>query len=191
MADRNYLVKEFHITVLGSSAVGKSSLIQQYVKSCFPDDYNPTYEANYRKDLMVGSIPCALEIIDTAGQEHNPTLLNSLISKADGFLLVFDLTYAPSFDELQNYRERIMDVKASQRARKVSYIIVGNKLDIETQRAVSTAKGRALAEKWGCSYVEISARTKANLDEMFSIVIRMIIDSRHPPQAERACCRLM
>lgn len=191
MVERSFLTKELHVCVLGSSAVGKTSLIQQYVKQHFPHDYEPTYEATYRKDLFVGSLPCTLEIIDTAGQEHNPTQLNALISRADGFLLVFDLTYAPSFYELQNFRERVMDVKASQRARQVTYLIVGNKLDVDCKRAVTLEEGRALAAKWGCSYVEASARTKENLDDVFCTIIRMVMNSKRPAQSERNCCELM
>jgi GTPase KRas protein len=191
MVESCSLAKEFHVTVLGSSAVGKTSLIQQYMKSCFPEDYIPTYTDTYRKQLTIGSLPCVLEVIDTAGQEHNPAQLNSLISKADGFLLVFDLTYAPSFEELQNFRERVMDVKSSQRFRKVSYVIVGNKLDIEGKRAVTQAEGQALAEKWGSRYIETSARTRANLDDVFSVIIHQVMEARRPAQAARACCNVI
>jgi small GTP-binding protein len=188
MVERNCLAKEFHVAVLGSSAVGKTSLIQQYVKSCFPEDYKPTYTDTYHKELSVGNLPCLVEIIDTAGQEHNSAQLNALISKADAFLLVFDITYSPSFGELQNFRERVMDVKASQRARQVSYVLVGNKLDLDHKRAVTQAEALALAAKWGIKYIETSARSKDNLDFAFSTIIRLLMKSRVPAQSERPCC---
>ena len=46
-------------------------------------------------------------------------------------------------------------------------IIVGNKSDLEDKREVSNEEGRELAEKYGLDFFETSAKTGANVNEMF------------------------
>lgn len=63
----------FKITILGEGAVGKTSLINQYVEQSFKEDYKPTLGANIiRKDIMVDKINARVRLImwDLAGQER-------------------------------------------------------------------------------------------------------------------------
>jgi len=45
------------------------------------------------------------------------------------------------------------------------FLIVGNKMDLEDQRQVSSEEGRALAKKYGVFFIETSAKTKQNVNE--------------------------
>ncbi|RLW07569.1 hypothetical protein DV515_00003879 [Chloebia gouldiae] len=51
---------------------------------------------------------------------------------------------------------------------KVPVILVGNKVDLESEREVSLSEGRALAEEWGCPFMETSAKSKTMVDELFA-----------------------
>ncbi|KAI1241781.1 hypothetical protein IHE44_0005272 [Lamprotornis superbus] len=56
----------------------------------------------------------------------------------------------------------------AHRYEKVPVILVGNKVDLESEREVSLSEGRALAEEWGCPFMETSAKSKTMVDELFA-----------------------
>jgi len=43
---------------------------------------------------------------------------------------------------------------------------VGNKNDLEEDRVVSRESGQSLANKWSCSFLETSAKSRANVTEV-------------------------
>jgi GTPase KRas len=53
-------------------------------------------------------------------------------------------------------------------------MLVGNKLDLEDERQVTTEQGRTLAQKFGCGFIEASAKTNTNVKELFFELVRMI-----------------
>lgn len=90
-----------------------------------------------------------------------------------GFLLVFSITSLSSLNELYELREQIIRIKDDER---VPLVIVGNKCDLEEDRAVSRARAFAVSQSWGnAPYYETSARRRANVDEVFVNLCRQII----------------
>jgi len=61
---------EYKIVVVGSGGVGKSALTVQLVQNHFIDDYDPTIEDSYRRQVAIDGDICLLDILDTAGQEE-------------------------------------------------------------------------------------------------------------------------
>jgi len=51
-------------------------------------------------------------------------------------------------------------------------LLVGNKIDLESQREVPTVEGMALAQIWGCPFVEASAKSRMNVNEVFAEIVR-------------------
>jgi small GTP-binding protein len=90
-----------------------------------------------------------------------------------GFLLVFSITSLSSLNELSELREQIIRIKDDE---KIPLVIVGNKSDLEEDRAVSRARAFSLSQSWGnAPYYETSARRRANVDEVFIDLCRQII----------------
>ncbi|KAK6710731.1 hypothetical protein SNK05_005176 [Fusarium graminearum] len=75
-----------------------------------------------------------------------------------GFLLVFSITSSSSLSELAGLREEIIRIKDDE---NVPLVIVGNKADLEENRAVARAKGFSISQRWGAPYYEASARTRS------------------------------
>lgn len=75
-----------------------------------------------------------------------------------GFLLVFSITSASSVEEMSNLRDEIIRIKDDE---NVPMVIVGNKADLEENRAVPRAKGFAISQRWSAPYYEASARTRS------------------------------
>lgn len=90
-----------------------------------------------------------------------------------GFLLVFSITSASSLRELVELREQIVRTKGDPH---FPMVLVGNKSDLEEDRAVSRAKAFQLSQSWGnIPYYETSARKATNINEVFVDVCRQII----------------
>jgi len=90
-----------------------------------------------------------------------------------GFLLVFSITSLSSLNELNELRDQIIRIKDDER---VPMVLVGNKCDLEEDRAVSRSRAFGVSQSWGGTpYYETSARRRANVDEVFKDLCRQMI----------------
>lgn len=95
------------------------------------------------------------------------------MKSGQGFLLVFSITSLSSLTELHELRDQIVRIKDDP---GVPLVIVGNKSDLEEDRAVSRARAFSVSQTWGnAPYYETSARRRANVDEAFVDLCRQII----------------
>ncbi|KAL5343513.1 ras family-domain-containing protein [Aspergillus crustosus] len=165
--------REYHIVVLGAGGVGKSCLTAQFVQNVWIESYDPTIEDSYRKHIEVDGRQCILEILDTAGTEQFTAMRELYMKQGQGFLLVFSITSMSSLNELSELREQIIRIKDDE---NVPIVIVGNKSDLEEDRAVPRARAFGLSQSWGnAPYYETSARRRANVNEVFVDLCRQII----------------
>lgn len=63
-------------------------------------------------------------------------------------------------------------------------VLVGNKCDLQDQRVITTEQGEDLARKFGCAFLEASAKTRVNVDQIFHDLIRQINKLSPPPKKE-------
>lgn len=77
---------------------------------------------------------------------------------------MFSLIERETFVATNDFREHILRVKVDD---QIPLILVGNKLDLDDRREVSTDEGQGLASSWGVPYVETSAKTKTNVDKVY------------------------
>lgn len=89
-----------------------------------------------------------------------------------GFLLVFSITSQSSFYELAELREQIRRIKDDD---NVPMVLIGNKSDLEDDRAIPRPRAFAISREWNIPYFETSARRRANVDEAFVDLCRQII----------------
>lgn len=95
------------------------------------------------------------------------------MKQGQGFLLVFSITNMNSFYELAELREQIIRIKEDE---DIPLVVVGNKSDMEDDRAVPRARAFQLAQSWGQKpYFETSARRRTNVDEVFLNLCRQIL----------------
>ncbi|PBP16425.1 putative RAS small monomeric GTPase (Rsr1) [Diplocarpon rosae] len=163
MSARTSQRRDYHIVVLGAA---------QFVQNVWIESYDPTIEDSYRKQIEVDGRQCMLEILDTAGTEQF-TDRELYMKTGQGFLLVFSITSQSSLAELSELREQIISIKDDE---NVPIVIVGNKSDLEEDRAVTRSRAFAVSQSWGnAPYYETSARRRANVDEVFVDLCRQII----------------
>ncbi|KAM5374009.1 hypothetical protein ACJA88_008171 [Fusarium oxysporum] len=162
--------RELHVVVLGAA---------QFVHNEWIESYDPTIEDSYRTQLQVDGRQVILEILDTAGTEQFVAMRDLYMKTGQGFLLVFSITSSSSLSELAGLREEIIRIKDDE---NVPLVIVGNKADLEENRAVPRAKGFSISQRWGAPYYEASARTRTNVDEVFIDLCRQMLrkeDEQH------------
>ena len=166
----------FKITILGDSAVGKTSLINQFVESSFEDDYKPTLGANIiRKDVTIGDVNAKVRLImwDLAGQEKYNVIRSMYFQGCVGALLVFDLTRHNTFDNIKS--KWLKDFKNYVK-KEGAYILIGNKVDLNDQRVVSSEEGTNLAKEINASdFIETSAKYGENVEKAFKNLVFQIL----------------
>lgn len=171
-------IKEFvfKIVVLGEAAVGKTSLINQYVEYTFKEDYKPTLGANIiRKDVFIEEINSKVRLImwDLAGQEKYNVIRSMYFQGCVGALLVYDVTRPNTFELINS--KWLMDFKKFIK-KEGTYILIGNKIDLSEQRVVTTADGEKLAEEIQASaFVETSAKLNQNVETAFKNLVYQVL----------------
>jgi len=176
------MLREYKLVVLGSGGVGKSALTVQFVQGIFVEKYDPTIEDSYRKQIEIDGGQCMLEILDTAGTEQFTAMRDLYMKNGQGFVLVFSIIAQSTFNDLPDLREQILRVKDKD---DVPMVLVGNKCDLNDQRVISTDQGNDLAKKFGCAFLEASAKTRVNVEQIFHDLIRQINKLSPPPKAQK------
>lgn len=159
------------VIMVGSGGVGKSALTLQFMYDEFVEDYEPTKADSYRKKVVLDGEEVQIDILDTAGQEDYAAIRDNYFRSGEGFLCVFSITEAESFQATAEFREQILRVKSDE---NIPFLLVGNKADLEEKRQVSLADAQARARQWNIPYVETSAKTRANVDKVFFDLMREI-----------------
>lgn len=108
---------EYKLVVVGAGGVGKSALTIQLIQNHFVDEYDPTIEDSYRKQVVIDGETCLLDILDTAGQEEYSAMRDQYMRTGEGFLIVFAVNNAKSFEDITAYREQIKRVKDAEEVR--------------------------------------------------------------------------
>jgi len=165
---------ENKIVVLGGGGVGKSALTIRLVTDNFLEEYDPTIEDSYRKQVNIDGTVALLDILDTAGQEEFASMQDQWIREGKGFLLVYTITSMSSFEEMKKFHKSILRTKDAD---KVPLVIAGNKCDLRDPNddsQVTKALAEDLAKQWDCPFFETSAKDKINNEECFYEVVREI-----------------
>jgi len=165
------MVYKYKLVIVGDGGVGKSCITIQFCQNHFVPDYDPTIENMYRKQISVDDEPVVLEILDTAGQEEYSAMRDQYIRAGQGFLVVYAINNRKSFEKLSIFREAILQVKDVD---AYPMLILGNKIDLEQQREVSTTEASELAKSWDVPFLETSAKTRVNVDEAFDKLVKEI-----------------
>ncbi|KAM5256071.1 GTPase NRas-like [Ctenodactylus gundi] len=161
---------EYNLVVVGGGYVGKTALTIQLIQHCFLEEYDPTIEDSYRKQVVIDGETCLLDILDTAGQEEYSAMRDQYMRTGEGFLCVFAIDNSKSFADINLFREEIKRVKDSD---DVPMVLVGNKCDLPT-RTVDTEQARELAKSYGIPFIETSAKTRQGVEEAFYTLVREI-----------------
>ena len=154
----------FKFIVVGSSGVGKTSLINRLITGTFSHETNATVGVDYLSTVfdIDGSL-IKLQIWDTAGHEKFRSITKSYFRHAVGVILVFDVNERKSFDDLSYWLNDIHSLCDPN----ACITLIGNKIDLESTRIITTSEAMAFGNTHNLNYIETSAKVGDNVKEAF------------------------
>ncbi|GMN33042.1 hypothetical protein TIFTF001_003939 [Ficus carica] len=171
-AEFDYL---FKLLMIGDSGVGKSSLLLSFTSDTF-EDLSPTIGVDFKvKYVNVGGKKLKLAIWDTAGQERFRTLTSSYYRGAQGIIMVYDVTRRETFTNLSEIWAKEIELYSTNQ--DCIKMLVGNKVDKESDRVVTKKEGINFARECGCLFIECSAKTRVNVQQCFEELVLKILDT--------------
>ena len=159
----------YKVLILGDSSVGKTCFLLKYTDKVFNEVYMSTIGLDYRlKTLTLKSgKKVKLQIWDTAGQDRFRTITKNYYKGAHGIILIYDVTNTDTYDNVENW---ISQIKEEASPNVVIYL-VGNKVDMEDKRKVTTEEGQKVADENNLPFIETSAKSDINVNETFDNLV--------------------
>ena len=161
--------KRFKLVLIGDKKVGKTTTINKFVLKKFIADYRPTLGISItHQKYYINGLPTAevnFQIWDLAGQEFFKRIRKHYYKGAHAVFIMYDVTDKDSFIHVDDWYNDIMSELPN-----IPAILIGNKIDLEGERVVSIADGKQKAQKLRMTFIETSAKTGANIRDLFSIL---------------------
>lgn len=109
---------------------------------------------------------------DTAGQERFRSITTSYYRSANCIGIVYDITESETFEHIKVWLEEI----SKYAKENVLKILIGNKSDLDQQRAVKYEQGQELADRYGIPFIETSAKADVCINKLFEQAASNYID---------------
>ncbi|EFC40367.1 rab family small GTPase [Naegleria gruberi] len=161
----------FKYIIIGDTGVGKSCLLLQFTDKRFQPVHDLTIGVEFGARMInIDGKQVKLQIWDTAGQESFRSITRSYYRGAAGALLVYDITRRETFHHLTTWLE---DARRHSNS-TMTIMLVGNKCDLDSRRAVSYEEGKKFAQQHDLIFLETSAKNDENVEEAFNYTARII-----------------
>ncbi|KAK4588916.1 hypothetical protein RGQ29_019783 [Quercus rubra] len=152
------------LVLLGDVGAGKSSLVLRFVKGQFIEFQESTIGAAFfSQTLAVNDATVKFEIWDTAGQERYHSLAPMYYRGAAAAIIVYDITNQASFERAKKW---VQELQAQGNPNMVM-ALAGNKADLLDAKKVEAEEAQAYAQEHGLFFMETSAKTAANVNDVF------------------------
>merc|ERR1711937_421070 len=179
MSQQNNKIFQFKLVLLGDSAVGKSSLVLRFVRGQFFEYQESTIGAAFlTQTVALNDTTVKFEIWDTAGQERYHSLAPMYYRGAAAAIVVYDITNRDTFQRAKQW------VKELQRQGNPNIVIAlaGNKSDLNSKRKVEPEEAESYASDNGIFFMETSAKTATNVNELFVAIARKLPKNTPQPR---------
>lgn len=157
-----YPMPVYKVVVAGDGSVGKTSLIRRYCEGKFEQSRLMTIGVDFQTKLVrLNGATFKLSIWDVAGQERFGSFRDTFYLGARALALVYDVTSAESFTNLERWRSEIRGIVPA-----APMVLIANKIDLPVQ--VPADEGRRWARRHHMPFLETSAANGHNVEALFS-----------------------
>ena len=164
----HYLLK---YVIIGDSGVGKSNILLQYINGKFNEDFKATVGVEFgAKNIEINGRIYRIQIWDTAGQENFRSIARAYYKNSICACIVYDITSRNSFNSVQSW----IDDCTKQTPKSILLLLIGNKNDLNDRREVQYEEGAEFAKKRNMIFLETSAKTGNNIDNIFERSVKQI-----------------
>lgn len=161
----------FKVVLIGDSAVGKSQLLARFSRNEFSIESKATIGVEFQtRTLTIDRKTVKAQIWDTAGQERYRAVTSAYYRGALGAMLVYDITKRQSFDHVARWLEELR----GHADKNIVIMLIGNKTDLGTLRAVPTEDAKEFAQRENLFFMETSALDSVNVEPSFLTVLTEI-----------------
>ncbi|XP_071162044.1 ras-related protein Rab-13-like [Mytilus edulis] len=169
------------LLLVGETGVGKTCLLCKYINQDFISAHISTIGIDFKmKTLQINDRVVKVQIWDTAGQERFESITKQFYRRAQGVLLVYDMSSRSSFEAIPKWLAHVEQFCKED----VSVMLLGNKCDREDIRQVTTKEASQFAKEHGIMFSETSAKSSSNLEKAFLDMCTDIIESQEQQAAE-------
>ncbi|XP_035528754.1 ras and EF-hand domain-containing protein homolog [Morone saxatilis] len=187
----------FKVVLVGNSSVGKTSLLRSFCEGRFHPSTTATVGIDYSvKTLTLDNMQVAMQLWDTAGQERYRSITKQFFRKADGVVVMYDVTVEESFKAVQPWLTNVQEAAGEG----IPILLLGNKMDMDGDREVSFKEAEQLAHENKVMFFEVSAYTAKNVTESLTHLARVLMDQEDKvrdatvilsaqPIKKKACCK--
>uniref|UniRef100_H0ZSG6 Calcium release activated channel regulator 2A n=1 Tax=Taeniopygia guttata TaxID=59729 RepID=H0ZSG6_TAEGU len=151
----------FKIIFVGNSSVGKTSFLRRFCEDRFFPGTAATVGVDYNvRTVTVDHTQVALQLWDTAGQERYRSITKQFFRKADGVIVMYDITAKDTFTAVKQWLISIEEATGEN----MPVLLLGNKTDNEKEREVPMGMGDHLAKDYNLIFYECSAYSGYNVE---------------------------
>jgi small GTP-binding protein len=158
------------ICMIGTFAVGKTSLVRRYVYSIYDETYQTTLGVKVdKKVLRVDSTDVELMLWDIYGEDDFQKMRWSYVRGSSGYLLVADGTRRATLE-----KALALEQKAREEVGEIPFILLINKSDLVQEWDLDTVlESHFNAKKW--TVLRTSAKTGENVEEAFTQLAKKML----------------
>jgi small GTP-binding protein len=158
------------ICMLGSFAVGKTSLVRRFVESIYSDVYQTTVGVKIdKKNVQINEKEVSLVLWDIYGEDDYQKMRWTYLRGASGYLLVADGTRKDTLEKAVSLEQRVRE-----EAGVIPFVLVINKSDLIRDWELDPALESQLAAR-GWSVVRSSAKAGEGVEESFALLTRKML----------------
>ena len=165
------------VVLLGDTSVGKTSLLNRIINDSFEDSVASTVGASYSyRSVDVDDVEVKFQIWDTAGQERYRCLSPIYCRDAQLGFIVFSANEKKTFDVIDFWVNSLVENGGSN----VLLFLIANKIDLPREESgVTTEEGQKKADEIHASYIELSAKTGAGVEELIQMAAQEYVELKN------------
>lgn len=161
-----HVERKLQVTIMGAKDVGKTTALASFMGQDITKTKATIGIASSTRNFTIGpGRAVVVDYLDTQGVDMSTVIPVSYYRNSHGIICMFDITNRKSFEHLQIL---VKTVFQKTQEPNTQIVLIGNKLDLSSERQVKIREGEEFAREYDCDYFEVSAKeNRASVEAAF------------------------